>query len=132
MVWVPGDGYRYLGRRADGWPDDSHAPDGYLVGGFRKVRKGGVILASGSRWQDDALIPFVGKMVRYDLVDPLSIEINVYVGAHAKGVEVTPWNYLDYRDSFYEAKDFIRPTLIDETAHSKRTINNMRKKGYNV
>ena len=132
MVWCPGDGYKYSGRRADGWPDDQRAPDGYLVGGFRKVRKGGILLASGARWQDDRLLSYVGKMVRYDLADPFSIEINIYVGAHADGIEVTPHNYLDHHSSFYSGKDFIRPKLIDETKHSKRTINNMRKKGWNV
>lgn len=130
MVWRPGDGYRYGGRRPDGWPDDGHAPDGYLVDGFRKVRKGGVILASGGRWQHDDLIPYVGKMVRYDLVDPFSIEINVYIGAHAEGIDVTPFNYVDHHSSFY--KDFIRPNRIDDTKHSTRTVDNMKKKGYNV
>lgn len=129
MTWRPGDGYRYGGRRSDGWPDDGHAPDGYLVDGFRKVRKGGVIIASGSRWQHDDLLPFVGKMVRYDLHDPFSTEINVYIGAHGEA-EITPYNYVDYHLSFYG--DFIRPENIGATKHSVRAVNNAKKRGWKV
>jgi hypothetical protein len=118
-----------MGRRADGWPDDERAPDGYLVGGFRKIRKDGIILASGHRWQHDDLLPHVGKMVRYDLVDPFSIEINVYIGAHADGFDVTPYNYVEHHSSFYQ--NFIRPKCLDATKHSTRAVDNARKKGWN-
>lgn len=130
MVWRPGDGYKYSGRRADGWPDDQHAPDGYLVSGFRKVRKGGVVLASGSRWQDERLLPYVGKMVRYHIDDAFSTDVCIWVGAHADGVDVTPYNYQDHHSSFYDER-MIKPEFVKHSAHSERTINNARKRGWN-
>ncbi len=127
MVWIPGDGFKYMGRRADGWPDDSRAPDGYLVAGFRKVRKGGKILASGQIWQHDDLLPHVGKMVRYHIEDPYSTDISIWVG-HP---DATPYNYMEHHSSFYSG-DTITPLHVGETKHATRTTDNMRAKGYNI
>lgn len=132
MVWRPGDGFKYSGRRSDGWPDDNHAPDGYLVSGFRKVRKGGILLASGQRWKHDELLKYVGKMVRFQIEDPYSTTISIFVGAHAQGIDVTPHNYIDHHSSFYTNGIYRDIEWLDETKHATRTTDNMRAKGYNV
>ncbi len=45
------------------WGQDTHAQDGMMAGGWRVVRIGGWVKALGAWWQNDKLIPFVGKRV---------------------------------------------------------------------
>lgn len=54
---------RKKGERPNGYPNDVIAPDGVPEFGWRKVRNGGVVKFAGEDFQDDALIPFVGKFV---------------------------------------------------------------------
>ncbi len=48
------------GLRSNGYPHDIKAPDGYLLGGWRRVSKGGYIRLAGHRWTHPDMAARVG------------------------------------------------------------------------
>lgn len=101
MAWRDAQGVRWNARRSNGWPNDSKAPDGYTVAGFRKIDQKGRIRFGGSYWTHDRLSENKGRVVRVCWGGPLSdytIEVaQVFFGDAA----ANPENYLDHHSSFY-------------------------------
>lgn len=69
---------RSRGERPNGLPNDVRCADGVMDYGWRKVRKGGVVRAYGSDWQDDALLPFVGEFVVVNSTCYWCVAVRVY------------------------------------------------------
>lgn len=81
-------------KRAD--ERDRYCSDGVIASGCRRVEKGGVIRFGGTRWQDDALIPLVGRIVGVHMGDVYCTEINVYWPTYPGGEPLmTVNNYLN-------------------------------------
>lgn len=102
MTWYDAEGRGWMNRRLNGWPTDTKAPDGYTVGGFRRIDKSGRIRFGGSYWTHDRLKENIGRTVRVcwggvpgDFTDERA---QVYFGHH----DANPNNYLDHHSSFYE------------------------------
>ncbi len=76
-------GRRWHGRRADGWPNDQKAPDGFTVNGFRRVSQRGTFRFAGTTWVSD----FAPRGVVY-------IWLNDALGAEVCAVEIdtSRWN----------------------------------------
>jgi hypothetical protein len=66
------------GDRKNGYPRDAVCADGVMDYGWRKVRKGGVVKAYGSYWQDDRLIPFIGDYVVVNSTDYHCVVVEVF------------------------------------------------------
>jgi len=69
---------RRKGYKANGLRNDVMCSDGVMDYGWRLVRKGGIIKAYGSNWQDNKLLPFVGQYVAVNSTHYWCTAINVY------------------------------------------------------
>ena len=96
MAWTDSQGRTFRGRKSNGWPYDTKAPDGGLVYGFRLVRNGRVRFA-GCWWTAPELASREGEMVRVETTCPFWLEAKAHLGTPG----TTPENYRDNQSSFY-------------------------------
>ncbi|GBG14604.1 uncharacterized protein NMK_2203 [Novimethylophilus kurashikiensis] len=67
---------------------DAYCADGVIASGNRIIKAGGVIHFGGTRWQDDALVPLVGKLVGVCMGDVYCTDIEVYWGGYPCGAQL--------------------------------------------
>lgn len=113
MAWRDASGQGWNARRANGWPNDSKAPDGYTVAGFRRIDRHGRIRFAGSYWTHPRLLESVGRVVRVawggDPANWATQDAQVYFG-HP---DANPENYLEHHHSFYDWRSSV---VCDSTA----------------
>jgi hypothetical protein len=51
------------------WPPDGRAADGFLIEGWRRVRKGGIVKFAGQKFQHESLAAWAGFWVFVTLRD---------------------------------------------------------------
>ena len=101
MAWRDKNGVRWKHRRSNGWPTDTKAPDGYTVGGWRKIDQKGRIRFGGSYWTHEKMRENLGRVVRVDWGGhPGDCTAEVAV-VHFGNPETTPENLMDHHASFF-------------------------------
>ncbi len=107
MAWKDAQGQRWNARRPNGWPNDTKAPDGYTVGGFRRIDHKGRIRFAGTYWMHPDMLDHVGRMVRVGWGGIPGNWTDERAQVFWGNAKTNPENYLDYHSEFYETRNSI-------------------------